>query len=262
MNIFNRTEQLIGSQKLQLLTQARVAVFGMGGVGSFATEALARAGVGYLRVVDFDVVHYSNLNRQLYALHSSLNQPKVFVAAARLRDINPACQLDVRQEFVDQTTVGELLEGPLDLVVDAIDSVSSKVHLIREAVGRGYAVVSSMGAAGQLDANAITTGDISESYNCPLARIIRKRLHRHGIYKGVRCVYSTEKSQNKLPPLTSELEAETLQSGQGRERVPLGSISYVTALFGLKAAYEAISLVLGQEQRDAEPKAAPVDGLA
>jgi tRNA threonylcarbamoyladenosine dehydratase len=240
---FARTRQLLGREPFETLAAARVAVFGLGGVGSYAVEALTRAGVGFLRLVDFDVVNVSNTNRQLFALESTVGRPKVEVAAERVRAINPACTVDARQVFIDGESVGELLDGPLDAVVDAIDSVSSKVHLIRESVAHGYFTVSSMGAAGRMDAGAVVVGDITDSYNCPLARIVRKRLRRQGVHGGVRCVYSPEPSRNNLAPL--ETDIELVPQTRGRARTPLGSISYVPGVFGLHVAGEVIGRIVG-----------------
>jgi len=243
VNRFARTKQLLGREGFERLARARVAVFGLGAVGSYAVEALARAGVGHLRLVDFDEVNASNINRQLYALSSTVGRPKVDVARERVLDINPECVVDARRVFVDGTTLPGLLEGPLDAVVDAIDSVAPKIHLLREAFTRGLFVVSSMGAATRLDPSAVTVVDISQTRVCPLARFIRKRLHRFGIAQGVRCVFSPEPPRNKLPAV--EEDVEVTPQTRGRKRRPIGSISYVTGVFGLYAAGEVIRHVLG-----------------
>lgn len=235
-----RTEQLLGAEGLNRLKRAHVTLCGLGAVGSFAAEALARAGVGHLTLVDYDVVSESNINRQLYALSSTVGMKKSAVAEARIRDINPGCEVTVFDCFINEETTPMILDRPMDVVVDAIDSLSPKVYLIIDTKKRGIPIVSSMGAAGKLDANAITTGDISETWNCPLAKSVRRRLHRHGVFDGVRCVYSTEKSQNKNPSTTGEEPSD-----DGHRVAPvLGSISYITAIFGLKVAGEVIGLLL------------------
>jgi len=178
-------KKLFNNENFKKLTESHVVICGLGAVGSYAAEALARAGVGNLRLVDFDTIDETNINRQLYALHSTVNSSKISVAEKRIRDINPECHLDLRQVFINEDTVHDILEKPAEILIDAIDSVSSKIHLIKHAVRKNLHVVSCMGAAGRLDANLITTGDISESHTCPLARIIRRRLHRHDIYDGV-----------------------------------------------------------------------------
>lgn len=243
MRWFARTEQLLGPEAYATLTGARVAVYGLGGVGSYALEALARAGVGHLRLVDHDVVNPSNLNRQLFGLRSTLGRPKVEVAAERIRDINPACVLDARRVFLNNETVAELLDPAVDVVVDAIDSVNAKTALLQAALERGLPVVSSMGAGGRQEGGRILVGDLSETDVCPLAAIIRKRLRRRGVTTGIRCVYSTEPCRNDLLPDPVDVE---VHDGRGRERTPLGTLSYMPALFGLRVAEEVIRILLTQ----------------
>jgi tRNA A37 threonylcarbamoyladenosine dehydratase len=250
MRWFARTEQLLGAGRLARLGAARVAVFGLGGVGSFAVEALARAGVGHLRLVDYDVSNVTNLNRQLFALHSTLGLPKVEAAAARVLDINPGCRLDPRQAFIDQETVRGLLDPPVDVVVDAIDSLSSKVLLLEACVGLGLPVVSSMGAGGRLDGAQVTSGDLDQTRICPLARVLRQRLHRLGIRTGIRCVYSLEPARNTLPHDPGDAGEH---HGTGRERTPIGTISYLPGLFGLRVAQEVIAIILQAEISIPEP---------
>jgi len=243
MRWFARTEQLLGVEGLARLAGARVGVFGLGGVGSFAVEALARAGVGHLRLVDYDCVNPTNLNRQLFALHSTVGRPKVELAEARVRDINPQCQVDARQVFINGETIQGLLEPELDLVVDAIDSLSSKVILLAAGVGQGLKVVSSMGAGGRLDGGQVLCGDLDETRVCPLARVVRQRLHRLGVRTGIRCVYTLEPALNTLPHDPGDA-GEHL--GEGRPRTPIGTISYMPALFGLRVAQEALAMLLAE----------------
>lgn len=224
------------------LRASTVAVFGLGGVGSFAVEALARAGMGRLRIVDHDTVQPSNLNRQLFALESTVGMFKADVAAERIRDINPTCVVETQRTFADWETVPGLLEPKPDVVIDAIDAVGPKSGLICTAVQSGIFVITSMGAAARTDIESVRIADISESYNCPLARYIRKRLHRKGIYEGVRCVFSPEGARNKQPVVAAADGDPVLE--RGRPRVPLGSISYMPAAFGLSAAREAIRHIL------------------
>jgi len=245
MRWFARTEQLLGPPALARLGAARVAIFGLGGVGSFACEALARAGVGHLRLVDYGTVDASNINRQLYALHSTLGAAKVELAAARVRDINPDCQVDPRRSFLDPATVDALLEPPLDLVLDAIDSLNSKVTLLEAAVRRGLPLLSSMGAGGHLDGGQVLVGDLAETRICPLARMVRLRLRRRGIQGGVRCVYSLEPARNTTPCDPGDAGEHV---GTGRRRTPIGTVSYLPALFGLRLAQEALALLLEPAQ--------------
>ena len=229
---FARTEQLIGRQGLEALEKSRVAVFGLGAVGSFAVEALARMGVGHMRIIDFDTVNITNINRQLYALHSTIDEKKTAVAARRIHEINPSILLDVRDAFVNEESLADLLDKELDVVVDAIDGLNSKVNLICGAVERELAVVSSMGAAGRTEPSMIRTGDISETSVCPLARFVRRRLRRRGVHQGVRCVYSVEKPRNKMEYDPADAEVPE----HGRSRPPIGTVSYIPGIFGLAAA--------------------------
>ena len=241
MRWFARTEQLLGEPGMARLAGARVAVFGLGGVGSFVVEALARAGVGHLRLVDYDCTNATNINRQLFAVHSTLGQPKVALAQARILDINPACQVDARQVFINAETMAGLLEPEVDVVVDAIDSLSSKVLLLEACVGRGLKVVSSMGAGGRMDGAQVFCGDLDETRICPLARVVRQRLHRREIRSGIRCVYSVEPARNTLPFAAQDVGEH---QGTGRPRTPIGTISYLPALFGLRVAQEVLAMVL------------------
>ena len=190
-----------------------------GGVG-VCRGRLVRCGVGYVRLIDFDQIKYSNFNRQILALEDSLGKRKVDVAEMRLKQINPDCIIDKRPFFIDQSNAAELIDG-VDVVIDAIDSVSSKVSLLVQAVTDGKLVVSSMGAAARMDPLQVRTGDISESRICPLARIIRKRLHRRNVYTGIRCVYSVEAVDTAK---VSEMDDEEVFKEEGH-RPSLGSIS-------------------------------------
>lgn len=232
---------LIGPEGCERLRTAKVAVFGLGGVGSFAVEALARAGIGALRVVDHDVVNPTNLNRQLFGLHSALGVPKVEIARARILDINPDCLVDARRAFIQNETVADLLEPRVDLVIDAIDSLNAKTALLQACVEGGIPVISSMGAGGRMDGGAIQVGDLAETRLCPLATKLRQRLRRRGIPGGIRCVYSLEPRRASLPPQAQDMDAHV---GDGRRRTPLGTISFLPAMFGLRAAQEAIDLLL------------------
>lgn len=241
MRWYARTEQLLGAEPLARLQEARVAVFGLGGVGSYAVEALARAGVGHFRLVDYGAVDATNINRQLFALHSTLGRKKADLAAERILDINPGCDVDARPGFLDPDTVDGFLDPRPDIVVDAIDSLNSKVTLL-EAVHRlGIPVVSSMGAGGRMDASQVRVGDISETLICPLARVVRLRLRRRGVASGIPCVYSVEPARNTTPYEPSDVGEH---HGTGRQRQPIGTVSYMPALFGLRVAQEVIQRLL------------------
>jgi tRNA A37 threonylcarbamoyladenosine dehydratase len=241
MRWYSRSELLLGEAALERLAASRVTVFGLGGVGSFAVEALARAGVGHLRLVDHDVVGPSNLNRQLFALRSTLGQPKAEVAAARVRDINPGCDVDPRVAFIHTDTLPELLEPRPDVVIDAIDSMTCKVALMRTAHEGGLPIVTAMGAGGRMDSSQLFVGDLSHTRICPLAARVRKELRKAGITKGIRCVYSLEPADNKRPANPVDIEPHR---GPGRARRPVGTISYMPAIVGLKVAEEVLRMLL------------------
>ena len=241
MDQFARTEQLLGSQAMEKIKTATVAVFGLGAVGSFATEALARTGVGNLYLIDFDKVDASNINRQLFALNSTIGREKVKLACERVKDINPGCNVELHSSFINAKSLEDLLSEDIDVVVDAIDGLNSKINLIVGARELNLAVVSSMGAGGRTDISMIKTGDISETCVCPLARVVRQRLHRRGLYQGVRAVYSIEKPLNKQPFRSQD--AVDVLPNHGRSRPPIGTVSWVPGVFGLTIASEVINII-------------------
>jgi len=254
MERFIRLEQLLGKKELRKLAKARVAVFGLGAVGSFAVEALARSGVGEFSLVDFDEIRHSNFNRQLYALESNLGRLKAEVARERVLGINPACKVSAHADFAAADNLDRLLASHPDLVVDAIDSVNPKTELVAYCVSKKIPIVSSMGAGAKTNPFLIKTGDISESSTCPLARRLRKRLRRKGIGGGIRCVYSVEEPVKKRAAVREE-EFHP----RGRQRQPVGTISYLTGMFGLMVAYEAMKILLGdfpdgKTSRKADPE--------
>ena len=240
---FGRTELLVGEDGLRKLQDARVAVFGLGGVGSFAVEALARSGIGYLRLVDFDSVGHSNFNRQLYALRSTLGVSKVSVATARIHDINPDLVIDGREMFFHAESADELLAAPLDFVIDAIDSLGPKCELIAQCVERGIPVISAMGAAARTDAAALHCGEIWETEGCPLARKVRHTLRKRGITAAVPVIYSTEPPQETFSPEELGEQAEECFR-RGRQRRILPSMGMLPGIVGLMAAnFVAQSLI-------------------
>lgn len=237
-NWLERTELLIGKEKLQALTTKHVLIVGLGGVGAYAAESITRAGVGELTIVDGDCLNISNINRQLPALHSTIGQPKAEVMANRLRDINPEIKLHVINSYIKDDEMIDLLNNKYDYVVDAIDTISPKLFLIIHCVYRNLPIVSCMGAGGRLNPALVQVADISKSYNCTLARAIRKRLHQHGINKGIRVVFSSEKVDKAV---VKEVENEQ------NKKTTVGTISYMTALFGLYCAAEVIQNLLAAE---------------
>lgn len=244
---FARIERMIGKENLAKLMEASVCVVGLGAVGSYAVEALARAGVGHLRIVDFDEVRLSNINRQLYATSSTVGQKKCRLARQRILDINPHCQVEPMELFVHDDTIEQVLGGKMDVVIDAIDSLTPKVILL-DAVQRRprIAVISSMGAARRTDPTQVRVGRLQEVTTCPLAARIRKALRKRGAGVEITCVYSTQKvsaetaDADETPASASE---ETLL--RGRTRRTLGSLPTVTGIFGLTAAHAAIEQIIG-----------------
>lgn len=235
-----RTELLIKEKGIEKLQNAHVMVVGLGGVGSFAAEFLARAGIGTMTIVDGDTVDITNINRQLPALHSTVGKTKAEIVATRLLDINPELKLNVKTEFLNPENMGEVLDSEkFDYVLDCIDSVSPKISLIKESRRRKIKIISSMGAGGKMDATKIQVKDISKTHNCYLAKQVRKRLKRESnIQKGFKCVFSTE-LQNE--------ESLKMTDGTNFKRSFYGTISFIPAAFGLHAAGEVINYLLKQE---------------
>jgi tRNA A37 threonylcarbamoyladenosine dehydratase len=233
---FERTHILLGDDGVSRLAQKHVFVAGLGGVGSYCAEALARAGVGRLTLLDHDVVATSNINRQLPALLSTVGQSKAELMRARIADINPECQLVILRTFLNSENVNELVPD-CDYVVDAIDSLACKVALVGESVKRGLKVASSMGAGNRLDPGKVKIADISKTEMCPLAKQMRKRLHRHyNLRKGVQTVFSDEQPRAPLPPQPVD--------GPGRARAVNGTISYMPPLFGMMLAGVVVKALL------------------
>lgn len=231
-----RSELLVKKEGLETLKNAKVLVVGLGGVGSFAAEFLARAGVGNLTIVDGDVVDITNVNRQLPALHTTVGKDKVEVVAERILDINPEINLVKMNEFLSPERMDEILESNhFDYVLDCIDSVSPKLALIKACRRRKIKIVSSMGAGGKMDPSKVMVRDLSKTNNCFLAKQIRKRLKKEGITKGFRCVFSTEIQNESSLKLTD---------GSNYKKSFYGTISYMPALFGLNAAAEVINFLL------------------
>ncbi len=245
---FQRIALLLGEDAVSRLAAARVAIIGLGAVGSYATEALARAGVGHLRLVDFDTVRPSNLNRQLLALHSTIGRKKIDVAAERVRDINPACDVRTLDLFLHVETLAQALEPPLDLVIDAIDSFRPKVELLAACQNSHIPVLSSMGAAMRSDPLAVRISPLAAITTCRLAARVRKALRRRGVAVDFECVYSIEPPASLPEAAPSDPNDPTFE--RGRTRRPLGSLPTLTGIFGLTIAHRAIQQLTerGREQ--------------
>jgi len=232
---FTRTHILLGDAGLQCLKNKHVFIAGLGGVGSYCAEAMARAGIGRLTLLDHDKVVVSNINRQLPALLSTVGQSKAELMRDRIADINPECEVTILQDFLTIDNVNELVPGDVDYVMDCIDSLSCKVALVVESYKRGLKVASSMGAGNRLDPTRIRIADISQTEMCPLARVMRKRLRKEQVYKGVLTVFSDEFPRAPLPPEPT---------GQGRPRAVNGTISHMPPLFGYMLAGAVIKRLL------------------
>lgn len=239
----DRQRLLVKDQGIERLAAAHVLVVGLGGVGGFAAEFLARAGIGHLTLVDGDTVSLTNINRQIAALHSTVGCPKAQVIARRLADIHPGLDITVREQFLQPQEAYDLVDARYDYVADCIDSLSPKLSLISACMDKKVPLVSAMGAGGRLDPSAVHVADISKSRNCPLARSIRKRLSQQTGRKpkGFYAVYSEE-----LP------DPESMRTVEGEQfkRSFYGTISYLPAVFGLHAAAHIVRALLGNEEHD------------
>ncbi len=233
----SRTSLLIGEEKLVHLTQQHVMVVGLGGVGSFAAEFIARSGVGSMTIIDGDVVDPTNRNRQLPALSTNHGISKALIMEERLRAINPEITLTVVRSFVNPEMVSGLFDVKPDYVIDAIDSITPKITFLKEAYAQGIRVVSSMGAGAKLDPTKLQVVDISKTYNCPFAQQIRKNLKQHGIRSGIKAVFSPEKHIK---------ESLMLTDGKNFKKSAYGTISYLPAVFGATAASVVIRDLINQ----------------
>ena len=222
-----RTELMLGKEALGRLRTANVLVVGLGGVGAYAAEMLVRAGVGRMTIADSDSVSESNINRQLIALHSTVGRKKAEIMSERLLDINPELALRVVDEYVKDELTYRLLDSErFDYVVDAIDTLSPKLALILGCLERRYPLVSSMGAGAKLDPTQLEIADISKTHHCPLAHMLRKRLHKAGVRSGFKAVFSPE------PPIESAI----ICCDERNKASNAGTISYMPALFGIGCA--------------------------
>ncbi|NLO71108.1 MAG: tRNA threonylcarbamoyladenosine dehydratase [Porphyromonadaceae bacterium] len=232
-----RTELLIGKEGLEQLKKSSVLIVGLGGVGGMAAEAICRAGVGSITLVDRDIVTETNINRQLIALHSTIGRTKTDVLEERLKDINPDVNIHVISDWLDENTMHMILtEKKYDYVVDAIDTLSPKVYLLKTCVEKDIKIVSAMGAGAKTDPTKVKIDDISQSNHCPLAKAVRKRLQKKGIKSGIKVVYSTEDFHKN-----SVIEAE-----ERYKKSTTGTISYMPNLFGLMLASVVIRDLAGQ----------------
>lgn len=237
VNWLERTELLLGEEKLSTLQNANVLVVGVGGVGAYAAEMIVRAGVGRMTIADADKVSESNINRQLVALHSTVGREKCDILAERLKDINPELELSIVNRFIKDDETDALLDSDkFDYVVDAIDTLSPKLALIKGALDRGIPLVSSMGAGAKTDPTLMEIKDIAKTHHCPLAHMLRKRLHKIGIKRGFWAVFSPEPVR----------EGAMILCEEQNKKSNVGTISYVPALFGIGCASVVIRDLIGE----------------
>ena len=240
-NWLERTELLLGEEKLNLLRNANVLVVGVGGVGAYAAEMIVRAGVGRMTIADADKVSESNINRQLVALHSTIGREKCDILAERLKDINPELQLSVVNRFIKDDETDALLDSDnFDYVVDAIDTLSPKLALIKGALDRGIPLVSSMGAGAKTDPTLMEIKDIAKTHHCPLAHMLRKRLHKIGIKRGFWAVFSPEPVR----------EGAMILCEEQNKKSNVGTISYIPAMFGIGCASVVVRDLVGEFRRE------------
>lgn len=235
---YDRTETLLGQDAMRRLASACVLVAGVGGVGGYAAEMLARTGVGHITIVDADDVAVSNINRQMIALHSTVGKPKTELFAQRFRDINPDVNIDARQRYIQAGEVPELLSEPYDYVIDAIDTVAPKIALIIHCLTHKIPIISSMGAGGRIDPTRVGYFDISETREDGLARVVRQRLRKAGIRRGLKVVASTE-----APKRYSIIPLE-----EANKRSSFGTIASIPAIFGIYLANHVIVKLAGIQQ--------------
>lgn len=236
-NWLERTELLLGEEKLAMLRRANVLVVGVGGVGAYAAEMIVRAGVGRMTIADADKVSETNINRQLVALHSTVGREKCDILAERLKDINPELQLTVVNRFIKDSETDALLDSDkFDYVVDAIDTLSPKLALIKGAFDRSIPLVSSMGAGAKTDPTLMEIKDIAKTHHCPLAHMLRKRLHKIGIKRGFWAVFSPEPVR----------EGAMILCEEQNKKSNVGTISYIPALFGIGCASVVIRDLIGE----------------
>lgn len=240
---FSRNELAIGEDGLSVLKGSTVAILGIGGVGSFSAEAIARAGVGKLILVDKDVVDITNVNRQIHALLSTVGESKVELMKKRIADINPDCEVIALKMFYTEETYEQFFEHNLDFVVDASDTITYKVHLMKECLSRKIPIIASMGVANKLDPTRLRITDISKTSYDPIARVVRQRLRKEGIYKGIPVVFSDEKPVQIREEIREKIVPENAP-GIRKAKMPPSSNSFVPSVSGLFMAGYVINTLL------------------
>lgn len=234
-----RTRHLLGKESMEILASSSVLIAGVGGVGAFVSEYLCRAGVGKITIIDCDVVDETNLNRQLIALRPDIGKIKVHLMAQRLKNINPNAIIVPIQAYLKDEKTPEILNSDhFDIVIDAIDTLSPKVHLILKCLELKIKIVSSMGAGGKMDPSLVQVADISKTFNCMLARAVRKKLKKHKVYKGFKAVFSPEDVKGEVIELEDDPDTVT------NKKSIVGTISYMPSVFACHCAAAAIKELL------------------
>ncbi|WP_223069238.1 tRNA threonylcarbamoyladenosine dehydratase [Paenibacillus caui] len=248
LNQFSRTELAIGAEGIEVLKNSTVAVLGIGGVGSMAVEALARTGIGRIILIDKDVVDITNINRQIHALTTTIGQKKADLMCDRVKLINPECEAIALNMFYTEETYERLFEYKLDYVLDASDTISYKIHLIKECLKRNIPLLSSMGAANRMDPTKFQVADISKTHMDPMARVIRNKLRQEGIKKGVKVVFSTEQPVKPRQEVTEKIVPENAPSIR-KAKQPPASNSFVPPTVGLIMVSVAVRELLAAGKR-------------
>ena len=246
---FLRISRLLGEETIESLHTKKVVVVGLGAVGGMCLESLVRSGIGSVRLVDFDLLSITNLNRQILATHQNIGRPKIEVARERVKAINPDCIVEELPLFVDNETVSQIFSDDVDLVIDAIDSLNPKCALLETAYREQFPIISSMGAALRRNPSLIRMGDLMDTYGCPLAKQVRSNLRKRGIGRGIEVVFSPEKVRftYKRPEDEEHSAFNEQLSEQGRRRNVLGSLPTITAIFGQTLAHLALEKLIGSE---------------
>ncbi len=252
---FLRISRLIGESNVNELHNKKVAIVGMGAVGSMCLESLARSGVGSFTLIDFDVVGVTNINRQILATWDTLGKVKVDVAKERVLSINPNCEVNAIHSFFSEETAPSLIDNSFDLVIDAIDSLNPKCALLSYCYLNNIKIISSMGAALRREPSLVQSADLFDTYGCPLAKLVRKRLRRRGVDRGIKVVYSPEipRYEYKAPEDEeySDFNEEIIE--RGRKRNVLGSLPTLTGIFALNLGHLALKELVGDSEFSGEP---------
>lgn len=251
---FLRISRLIGDSNINGLHNKKVIIVGMGAVGSLCLEALARSGVAHFRIIDFDVIGVTNINRQIIATWETLDRVKVEVAKERVLSINPNCEVEAIKSFFSEETASELIDDSFDLVIDAIDSLNPKCSLLSYCYLNNIKVISSMGAALRREPSLVQSGDLFDTYGCPLAKLVRKRLRHRGIGRGINVIFSPElpRYEYKDPQDEEHLDFNEQILERGRVRNVLGSLPTLTGIFALNLAHLALKELIGEAEFSGE----------